>query len=345
MNSLQLWCEYTREDVHSIFSPETVFVPQRGTWGIQGMVRVPSRVGDWVFFVTFGQAQGNHVFDESITDEGVLSWQSQPAQRLDDPIIKELIHHDDRLNNIHLFLRTKKGDSYGYFGTLGYLTHDGSRERPVHFQWQLLDWPAPPEFLRRIGLQTLTNQEIPPGSRLHTIASLIVEPAPTPPSKVRKGVDKEAFQRRKSPDYAARDARNRDLGIKGELLVIAFERDRLTKAGRIDLAEKVIHVSQVEGDSAGYDIRSYEPDGKYRFIEVKTTKGDATTYFFISPNEITFSSRNQESYVLFRLYAYDEETNSAKAYTLHGNIEEHLALEPTSYRAKLAGSPSLQAKE
>lgn len=336
MRTLQLWQEYTREEVHSIFSSDTTFMPQRGTWGMHGMVRVPSRPGDWVFFVTYGQAQGEHVFDESITDEGVLSWQSQPAQQLEDAIIKELIQHDDRINTIHLFLRTKKGNPYGYFGALGYLTHDDSRQKPVHFQWQLLDWPPAAEFLQRVGLKPLASRENlsqPPSPR--TPASLSVEPVPTLTSKVRTGVGKETFQNRKSPDYAARDARNRDLGLKGELLVITHEKNRLIKAGRSDLAEKIIHVSQIEGDSAGYDIRSYESDGKNRFIEVKTTRGKATTSFFISPNELAFSAQNPDSYVLFRLYEFDDESESAKTYLLPGNVATHLLLEPTAFRANL----------
>lgn len=75
---LHLWHDYTREEVHGIFSPNTKFTPQAGTWGLQGIVRVSARPGDWVFFVTFGKEQGEHVFDESITTDGVLSWQSQP---------------------------------------------------------------------------------------------------------------------------------------------------------------------------------------------------------------------------------------------------------------------------
>ncbi len=343
MRTLQLWQEYSRKDVHSIFSPETTFTPQRGTWGLQGMVRVPSRIGDWVFFVTFGQAQGEHVFDESITDEGVLSWQSQPAQGLENAVIKELIQHDDRINTIHLFLRTKRGNPYGYFGALGYLTHDDSRQNPVHFQWQLLDWPAPTKFLEHVGLQPLTSREAVPKRMHRAPASLIVEQAPSPSSGARKGVGKEIFQNRKAPDYAAKDAQNRDLGQKGELLVIAHEIDRLTKAGRADLAEKIVHVSKIEGDSAGYDIRSYESDGTHRFIEVKTTRGDANTSFFISPNELAFSAKNQERYVLFRLYSYDDETGSSKSYLLEGDMAGHLALEPTAYRAKLIGRASSKA--
>lgn len=36
---------YTREQVHAIFSAETTFTPQRGTWGLQGIVKIPERAG------------------------------------------------------------------------------------------------------------------------------------------------------------------------------------------------------------------------------------------------------------------------------------------------------------
>src|ERR1051325_10060346 len=68
--------QYSRKDVHEIFAPETPFIPQAGTWGLQGIIPIPNRPGDFVFFVTFGQRQGDHVFDEGITHNGVLTWQS-----------------------------------------------------------------------------------------------------------------------------------------------------------------------------------------------------------------------------------------------------------------------------
>ena len=58
MKSLELWSEYTREEIHSIFSPDTTFTPQAGTWGLHGMIRVPDRQGDWVFLVSLGNQQG-----------------------------------------------------------------------------------------------------------------------------------------------------------------------------------------------------------------------------------------------------------------------------------------------
>jgi hypothetical protein len=77
---LNLWDSYTREDVHDIFSPGTPFTPQRGTWGLHGIVQIPERPLSYVFFVTYGQEQAGHAFDESITEDGVLTWQSQPSQ-------------------------------------------------------------------------------------------------------------------------------------------------------------------------------------------------------------------------------------------------------------------------
>jgi hypothetical protein len=332
MPNLSLWTDVTREDVHAIFSPETKFTPQAGTWGLQGIVRVPARDGDWVFFVTFGQQQGDHIFDESITEDGVLSWQSQAAQGLSDAVIRQLIRHDEQANNVHLFLRKKSRAPYTYLGTLKYLRHDGLREKPVHFQWQLLDWPAPKEVLDRIDLVLIAATPKPEDELPLQPQGLRMSPPPTP-APPRQGVSTNDFRRKKAPDYALQDARNRALGLRGELLVIAHEKALLISGGRLDLAERISHVSIVEGDAAGYDIRSFETDGRIRYIEVKTTRGDARTAFFISPNELACSASNSAAYFLYRLYDFDRDTNSASAYVLTGNVADQLNLVPTAYRA------------
>src|SRR6266567_6135910 len=89
------WEDYTREEAHDIFSPQSAFSPQSGTWGLQGIVSIPARAGDYVFFVTYGQKQGTHEFDEGITEDGVLTWQSQPKQRLGDRQVRDLINHNE----------------------------------------------------------------------------------------------------------------------------------------------------------------------------------------------------------------------------------------------------------
>jgi hypothetical protein len=116
MTKLDLYQEYSREDIHDIFAPETSFTPQAGSWGLHGVVRIPDRPGDYVFLVTFGQTQSDHTFDEGITEDGILSWQSQIRQTLEDKRIKQWIDHDELLNNIYLFLRTAEDRKYAYLG-------------------------------------------------------------------------------------------------------------------------------------------------------------------------------------------------------------------------------------
>lgn len=337
---LSLGSYYNRQQVHSIFAPDSAFTPQAGTWGLQGIIRVPDRPGDWVFFVTFGQQQGDHAFDESITEDGVLSWQSQPNQKLGDKTIRELIAHDDRLNSIYLFLRTKKGADYCYLGRLGYLTHDEAREKPVYFQWQLLDWPIEVSTLNQAGVRlvrTMAEPDIQITAQSDEL--LFVEIPVRPPTS---GVTTRDFKQRKQPDYAAREKANRELGLSGELLVIKIEKDRLVKAGRADLAEKVIHVAKNEGDGAGYDIRSYWEDERVRYIEVKTTRGGANTSFYVSPNEVVFSEVHADSYTLFRLYEFDAKLNSAKCFVLDGPVRDHADITPTEYRVTLKPPPNEQ---
>ena len=154
---LVLHRNYSRQQIHDLFEPETPFTPQAGSWGLHGIVRLARRSGDFVLIVTFGQSQGEHTFDEGISTEGILRWQSQPRQSLSDRTIRELISHNEDRNSIYLFLRTASRlrgipPGYTYLGLLKYVGHDTERERPVHFAWQLLQWPITTEILVRMGL-------------------------------------------------------------------------------------------------------------------------------------------------------------------------------------------------
>jgi hypothetical protein len=150
----------------------------------------------------------------------------------------------------------------------------------------------------------------------------------------RRGVSTAAFREQKSPDYAGQDARNRTLGLKGEELVVTMERERLKGAGRGDLASQVVHVSALEGDSAGYDVRSFSLDGRLRYIEVKTTRGPPDTRFFMSANEVEFSRKNGSSYALYRLFNFGR-TPSVDAYVLEGDVTTKLTLKATQFRVEL----------
>ena len=326
MKNLELNQLYTREEVHQIFSPDTKFTPQAGTWGLQGIVRIPDRINDFVFFVTYGQSQGSHDFDEGISSEGVLTWQSQPSQGFDNSLIRQFISHNHHTENIYLFLRESKGKDYQYFGRLEYRTHDTEREKPVHFQWQLVDWD---KYQNSTPKQSTLLKERPSPSSAS--ASRLVISNHRPKSK-RTGSSNQTFKSKKSPDYAVKDANNRTTGLSGELLVLEFERDRLITAGREDLASMIIHASVVEGDGAGYDIRSFNADASSRYIEVKTTVGSIDSDFYMSPNEIRFSESHSSNFYLYRVYDLKSASGEAQVYIMKGNILESFNATPTNFR-------------
>lgn len=162
--------------------------------------------------------------------------------------------------------------------------------------------------------------------------SLWVGPPPTlsnqpDPTELRHAM---AIARRYA--VAERDERNRSLGRSGEALVVRHERQSLTQAGRKDLAERVRWVSDLDGDGAGYDIFSYQPDGRERLIEVKTTNGWERTPFHISANELAVSEERRSEWTLLRLWNFSREP---KAFELHPPLEAHVALNPTSFLASL----------
>ena len=94
---------------------------------------------------------------------------------------------------------------------------------------------------------------------------------------------------RPASSYLEREARNASLGRAGEEFVLNFERARLIRLGQESLADRVEHIAVTEGDGAGFDIRSFEADGRDRFIEVKTTAYGKQVPFFVSQNEVMVS--------------------------------------------------------
>ncbi|WP_309249067.1 MULTISPECIES: DUF3883 domain-containing protein [Bradyrhizobium] len=109
----------------------------------------------------------------------------------------------------------------------------------------------------------------------------------SPPAAIRRLVGKF--------DPAARDARNRGLGRAGEEFVVGFERRRLARAGRDDLARDVRWVSDVDGDGYGYDVQSFETDGEQRLPKIKTTCGNERTPFWMTKRECDVAERSMTS--------------------------------------------------
>lgn len=136
-------------------------------------------------------------------------------------------------------------------------------------------------------------------------------------------------------DYLERESRNRSLGKAGELLVMEYEAHRLHQEGAKKYVDRIDHVSSSKGDGLGFDILSFDADGRERFIEVKTTAYDAETPFFISPNEVNFSGHKPDQFHLYRLFSFRKKP---QMFTMPGPVAANFSLDPVSYRATLLGA-------
>lgn len=135
----------------------------------------------------------------------------------------------------------------------------------------------------------------------------------------------------KKIDFIKQAKSQKKLGYAGELIVLKYEKDFLERAGKSNLIKKVKHVSDEEGDGAGYDILSFDLDGNEKYIEVKTTKFNSDTPFYLTDNELEFSKKEASNYYLYRVYDFDIQENQAKLYILHGDLTNILSLKPQNY--------------
>jgi len=159
---------------------------------------------------------------------------------------------------------------------------------------------------------------------------LWIGPPPTLSNMPEPAELEQAMRIARRFNVAARDERNRVLGRAGEERVLMHERSNLVSVGRRDLASRVRWVSEQDGDGAGYDIASFNPDGGSRLIEVKTTNGWERTPFHISRNELAVAEERQAEWCLVRLWNFSRET---RAFELFPPLAAHLSLTPTSFEA------------
>lgn len=135
-------------------------------------------------------------------------------------------------------------------------------------------------------------------------------------------------------DPVERDRLNRQLGEAGERFVIDIEREVLTSKGRADLARRVRWVSAEDGDGAGYDVLSFDPRGRERLLEVKTTNGPCRTPFFLSRNEFQLAERRPNDWRLYRVHRF---SNQPQIFAITPPLEDTVQLRPESWRAQVVG--------
>lgn len=197
-----------------------------------------------------------------------------------------------------------------------------------NFQMSLVDavvrWLAlNPAWLGRL-------QDSCPATGLQENTTIWIGPPPTLSNQLPPQELEQMLHIARKFDVAGRDERNRALGRAGEERVLTRERTSLRQAGRDDLARKVRWVSEEDGDGAGYDIKSFTPDGQVRLIEVKTTNGWERTPFHITSNELAVADERRSEWCLFRLWNFSREPS---AFELYPPLDAHVTLTATAFVA------------
>ena len=134
-------------------------------------------------------------------------------------------------------------------------------------------------------------------------------------------------------DYFERESLNRSLGLAGEEFVVQFEHWRLIRMGKPLLADRIEHVSSSLGDGLGYDVLSFDSDGRERLIEVKTTTFGRDAPFFVSRGELALSKVAVDQFHLYRLFQFRKEP---KLFDLLGPLDKHCILDPVTFKASFS---------
>lgn len=205
---------------------------------------------------------------------------------------------------------------------LGYPTVEGYKPR-ANFQQALFHGIE--RFLSRS--EDPLAGVVDPGAMSQSHALEFEQP---PEQRADQTLNRELGRLIRKFDPALRDERNRKLGELGEARVVDHERNRLIDCGRSDLARKVCWVSRNQGDGAGYDVLSFDLQGRERYLEVKTTLGYKATPFYLTRNELSFSAEHPEQFRIVRLYDF---ARSARAFELKPPLHETVTLDPLVWQA------------
>lgn len=160
----------------------------------------------------------------------------------------------------------------------------------------------------------------------------IIQDTPSGGGEQKKKIGKKSARKGKKTDYLAKGKRDKKLGDAGEEFVVHYEKAKLIKLDRPDLAERVVWASEEIGDGLGYDISSFDSEGEPIQIEVKTTRSGLKSPFYISPTELEASEDFAKGYRLYRVFNYGSEP---KIFILTGALTPQLDLVATAYRASV----------
>jgi hypothetical protein len=180
------------------------------------------------------------------------------------------------------------------------------------------------------ALVTRVAQTAPAAPIIADILAAKIDP-PGPQPRSDRVYERPPLNRRRRTDFVLMEARNSALGLAGEEFVVEYERTRLISERRERLAAAIEHTSVSSGDGAGFDVLSFDADGKERLIEVKTTKSSRHTPFFVSSNELRVSKDRATMYHVYRVFSFEV---APRLFMKTGPIDQSFRLTPDQYIAR-----------
>jgi hypothetical protein len=229
-------------------------------------------------------------------------------------------------------LEFKYGNVSAALRDLGYPAVDGYQ--PYSNYQRILRQEVEAQLGTRPQLLALIAKDVSEPAVVPTVDAILAALVPRP--QPREAAAPRTLRERESipilTNYLELEARNRSLGNAGEEFVVRFEQERLIAARQERLASAVEHVSRSRGDGLGYDILSFEDNGRERLIEVKTTRYGRHTPFFITRNEVQASDRHAEQYALYRVFRFREDP---RLFMLPGSVRSSCRLDPISFEGRV----------
>lgn len=138
----------------------------------------------------------------------------------------------------------------------------------------------------------------------------------------------------KKVDWNNLNSSRSELGYKGECFAVGYETKKILSFAEDD-ADRIIHLSEEQGDGAGFDIISLNRDGTSKYIEVKTTIGSLDTPFYMSDNERNFFKLHKDSKdaYIYRVYNFNTRTNTGEVEKISAtSLFNDYEFNPVSYR-------------
>lgn len=114
---------------------------------------------------------------------------------------------------------------------------------------------------------------------------------------------KDRIRSKDGIDYSGQQKRNQETGDIGEKLVLANEIDKARKWGLSEDCVSQIRRVSLESDDYGFDILSFDQNGKEHYIEVKTTKASSNSLSFVlTQNELDHARKYGSAYSIVMVF-------------------------------------------